>query len=83
MLSKMSAFDKFQDKKVSPKSCPLWFLFFTMKLLQPFTQVFMGSKETGWFTNTLIYLNPDTEHPEENSPFVLGFGKRHHNFASH
>lgn len=47
-----------------------------MNLLQPFMLLFMGSKEAGWFTNTLIYLYPVTEHYGENGPFVLGFGKK-------
>lgn len=77
-FSKMSAFDKFQDKK-SPKQVSN----FSVKLLQSFMLVRMGSKEAGWFTSILIYLYPVTEYSGENSPFVLRFGKSHHNFASH
>lgn len=46
-FSKMSAFGKFQEKKC-PKQGPLSTVSsFSMKFLQPFTWVFMGSKEAG------------------------------------
>lgn len=80
---KMSTFGKFQDKKSPKQGLFSTVSSFSMNLLQPFTWVFMGNKEADWFTNTLIYLYSVTEHSEENSSFVLGFVKSHHNFISH